>query len=73
MIPIDSSFPFCDGGALRYSVPSGSFSLINVGSGCYCSNAMVHSFEVSTFICQFFTAPEQMLDLRIIESDFFCC
>ena len=36
LIPIDFSFPFCNGRALRYSYQSGSITLINVGSGFHC-------------------------------------
>jgi hypothetical protein len=36
LIPIEFSFPFRGGGALRYSVPKWLLFLINVGSGFHC-------------------------------------
>ena len=44
LIPIDFSFPFRGGGALRTRYQSGSFSLINVGSGFRCLRISSFSF-----------------------------
>jgi len=48
LIPIDFSFPFCGGGALRYSVPKWLLFLINVRSGFHCLRSFFFSFFLVT-------------------------